>query len=64
MIEMATGNPPFPELKNIYAIMKKIGKLSEPLPIPDELKSLNSRDFLSKCVKINPSDRWSADELL
>lgn len=64
MIEMATGIPPFSDIPNVYAVMKKISSLKEPIPIPDELKSLNSRDFLSKCIKINPIDRWSADELL
>ena len=48
MIEMATGIPPFSDVPNVYAVMKKISSLKEPIPIPDELKSLNSRDFLSK----------------
>jgi mitogen-activated protein kinase kinase kinase len=39
MIEMATGHPPFYEIKNIYAIMVTISKLTEIIPIPDEIKS-------------------------
>lgn len=39
MIEMATGHPPFYEIKNIYTVMVKISKLTETVPIPEELKS-------------------------
>ena len=50
MIEMATGHPPFHEIKNIYTVMVKISKLTEMIPIPEELKSELARDFLKKCL--------------
>lgn len=61
MIEMATGHPPFYEIKNIYAVMVTISKLTSMIPIPEELKSENAKDFLRKCLALNPIDRWDAD---
>ncbi|CAD8166494.1 unnamed protein product [Paramecium pentaurelia] len=64
MIEMATGNPPFYEFKNIYTVMVKISKLTETIPIPEELKSEQARDFLKRCIQLNPEERWEAEDLL
>ncbi|CAD8205401.1 unnamed protein product [Paramecium octaurelia] len=64
MIEMATGQPPFSEVKNIYTIMVKISKLTDMIPIPEELKSDQARDFLKRCLQLNPEDRWEAENLL
>ncbi|CAK57486.1 unnamed protein product (macronuclear) [Paramecium tetraurelia] len=64
MIEMATGHPPFSEVKNIYTVMVKISKLTETFPIPEELKSEQARDFLKRCLQLNPEDRWEAEDLL
>ncbi|CAD8202875.1 unnamed protein product [Paramecium octaurelia] len=64
MIEMATGHPPFSEVKNIYTVMVKISKLTDTFPIPEELKSEQARDFLKRCLQLNPEDRWEAEDLL
>ncbi|CAD8115805.1 unnamed protein product [Paramecium sonneborni] len=64
MIEMATGHPPFYEIKNIYTVMVKISKLTEMIPIPEELKSEHAKDFLRRCLQLNPEDRWEAVDLL
>ncbi|CAD8174569.1 unnamed protein product [Paramecium pentaurelia] len=64
MIEMATGHPPFFEVKNIYTIMVKISKLTEMIPIPEELKSEQAKDFLKRCLQLNPEDRWETEDLL
>lgn len=56
---MATGNPPYKDIKNSLQIMIKIGNATEPPPIPDELKSEDARDFITKCLRINPNERWT-----
>lgn len=64
MIEMATGNPPYSEYKNAITVMVKIGKSKEPPPTPDDIKSSEARDFVSRCLRINPAERWSVEELI
>ncbi|CAD8144008.1 unnamed protein product [Paramecium octaurelia] len=64
IIEMATGQPPYSEYKDAIAIMVKIGKSTKPPPIPDQLQSTEAKDFLSKCLQIDPKKRATADELL
>ncbi|KAM3142588.1 hypothetical protein pb186bvf_005247 [Paramecium bursaria] len=63
IIEMATGNPPYKDIKNSLQIMIKIGNATEPPPIPDELKSEDARDFITKCLRINPNERWTVKQL-
>ncbi|CAD8151694.1 unnamed protein product [Paramecium pentaurelia] len=64
IIEMATGQPPYSEYKDAIAIMVKIGKSTKPPPIPEQLQSPEAKDFLSKCLQIDPKQRATADELL
>ncbi|CAD8149994.1 unnamed protein product [Paramecium pentaurelia] len=64
IIEMATGQPPFSEFKDAIAIMVKIGKSTQPPPIPSQLISVESRNFLSLCLQIDPKQRATVDELL
>ncbi|CAD8058805.1 unnamed protein product [Paramecium sonneborni] len=64
IIEMATGQPPYSEYKDAIAIMVKIGKSTQPPEIPEQLQSFEARDFLSKCLQIDPKKRSTADELL
>lgn len=60
---MATGNPPYKDIKNSLQIMIKIGNATEPPPTPDELKSEDARDFITKCLRINPNERWTVKQL-
>ncbi|CAD8060756.1 unnamed protein product [Paramecium sonneborni] len=64
IIEMATGQPPYYEYKDAIAIMVKIGKSKNPPEIPEQLQSCEARDFLQRCLQIDPKQRSTADELL
>ncbi|KAM7503649.1 hypothetical protein LguiB_002553 [Lonicera macranthoides] len=63
VIEMATGNSPWPNVNDPLSILYTIafsGKIPE---IPDLLSS-QARDFLGKCLIRDPEERWTAKELL
>ncbi|KAK4760119.1 hypothetical protein SAY87_023250 [Trapa incisa] len=61
VLEMLTGKIPYSNLEWMQAIFK-IGR-GEPPPIPDTL-SIDAKDFILKCLQVNPSDRPTAAELL
>ncbi|KAM7270820.1 hypothetical protein ACFE04_030034 [Oxalis oulophora] len=64
MIEMATGGgSPWPEMSNAVAVMYRIA-YSEELPEFPSCLSEEAEDFLSKCLKRNPNERWTANQLL
>ncbi|KAI5671421.1 hypothetical protein M9H77_11785 [Catharanthus roseus] len=67
IIEMATGCSPWPNSNNSTtnpaSLIYKIG-FSETLPqIPDFLSD-QAKDFLKKCLKRDPNERWTAEQLL
>ncbi|MFS7953467.1 putative mitogen-activated protein kinase kinase kinase STE-STE11 family [Helianthus anomalus] len=61
VIEMLTGKPPWPDRG--ADTLRQIGYSNDvpefPTRVPDDL-----HDFLNKCIKRNPSERWSCDQLL
>ncbi|KAJ3700284.1 hypothetical protein LUZ61_003989 [Rhynchospora tenuis] len=61
VLEMLTGNLPYPEIEWTRALFK-IGRGERPL-IPETLSS-DARDFIDKCLQVNPRDRPSATALL
>ncbi|OWM66684.1 hypothetical protein CDL15_Pgr010335 [Punica granatum] len=61
VIEMVTGRPAW-EDKGAYTL-SKIGFSDELPEIPAEL-SAQGRDFLMKCLRRDPKERWSCDQLL
>ncbi|WOL18501.1 mitogen-activated protein kinase kinase kinase 1-like [Canna indica] len=61
VLEMLTRQIPYPNLEWTQALFM-IGRGEQP-PIPDNL-SRDARDFISKCVKVNPNDRPTASQLL
>uniref|UniRef100_A0A0E0K5Q2 mitogen-activated protein kinase kinase kinase n=1 Tax=Oryza punctata TaxID=4537 RepID=A0A0E0K5Q2_ORYPU len=61
VLEMLTGKVPYPDMEWTYALLK-IGRGTPP-EIPATL-SEDARDFIMKCVKVNPNDRPSAAQLL
>ncbi|KAI6704556.1 hypothetical protein NL676_007518 [Syzygium grande] len=63
VIEIATGRPPWTDMADPISAIHRIGFSGETPEIPGFL-SEQCRDFLSKCLRIDPSERWSATELL
>uniref|UniRef100_A0A0E0NLG0 Protein kinase domain-containing protein n=1 Tax=Oryza rufipogon TaxID=4529 RepID=A0A0E0NLG0_ORYRU len=60
VLEMLTGKVPYPDMEWTHALLK-IGR-GIPPEIPATL-SEDARDFIMKCVKVNPNDRPSAAQL-
>lgn len=63
IIEMATGGAPWPSVGNAVAALYRIG-FSEELPWIPSFLSDQARDFLSKCLRRDPEERWTAGQLL
>ncbi|OMP04378.1 hypothetical protein COLO4_09687 [Corchorus olitorius] len=63
IIEMSTGNSPWPELNDPVAALYKIGFSGDVPEIPVNL-SEEGKDFLGKCLKREAKERWTAKELL
>ncbi|KAK7201628.1 protein kinase [Novymonas esmeraldas] len=68
VIEMLTGKPPLSDLPNQFSVMMAIGGSSKaPLNkyIPDgNTWSSEVLDFISQCLRANPSDRPTAADLM
>ncbi|XP_022546479.2 mitogen-activated protein kinase kinase kinase 18 [Brassica napus] len=63
VIEMMTGSSPWPELNDAVAGMYKIGYSGESPEIP-EGTSEKGRDFVMRCLRVDPKQRWTVEELL
>ncbi|KAL5583633.1 hypothetical protein UlMin_016075 [Ulmus minor] len=63
IIEMATGNSPWPEMDDPVAALYRIG-FSDGLPEFPGWLSETAKDFMGKCLVRNPKERWTAIELL
>ncbi|MFS7985804.1 putative mitogen-activated protein kinase kinase kinase STE-STE11 family [Helianthus anomalus] len=61
VLEMLTRQIPYSHLEGMQALFR-IGR-GEPPPIPDTLSS-EARDFILKCLQVNPNDRPTAAQLL
>ncbi|KAK2664240.1 hypothetical protein Ddye_002814 [Dipteronia dyeriana] len=61
VLEMLTRKPPYSHLEGMQALFR-IGK-GEPPPVPSVL-SRDARDFIVKCIQVNPNDRPTAARLL
>jgi serine/threonine protein kinase len=61
ILEMATGSPPFGEME-WYRVLWTVGHGNAP-PIPETL-SENAKNFVMRCLDINPMKRPTATELL
>ncbi|KAJ0267349.1 Mitogen-activated protein kinase kinase kinase 9 [Hirschfeldia incana] len=62
VLEMLTGRIPYCDLENPVQALFRIGRGVLP-DIPDTL-SLDGRDFITKCLKVDPEERPTAAELL
>lgn len=63
VIEMATGSNPWAELNDPVSALYKIGFSTKVPEFPGWL-SEKAKDFLSKCLRRDPKERWTAKELL
>ncbi|XVF27917.1 hypothetical protein REPUB_Repub14bG0150800 [Reevesia pubescens] len=63
VIEMATGRSPWPRFADPVSALYRIGFSCDVPEIPNNI-SKQAKDFLSKCLRRNPVERWSATELL
>lgn len=63
LIEMATGQVPWPELSDPVSALYRIGYSGDVPEIPNFM-SKQAKDFLDKCLKRDPMERCSASELL
>ncbi|KAE8725478.1 myb-like protein A-like [Hibiscus syriacus] len=63
IIEMSTGNSPWPELNDPVSALYKIGFSGDVPEIPRWL-SEEGKDFLGKCLKRDLKERGTAEELL
>ncbi|XP_059661090.1 mitogen-activated protein kinase kinase kinase 18-like [Cornus florida] len=63
VIEMATGGSPWPNVTDPVSVLYRIAFSGELPEFPDDLSD-QAKDFLSKCLKIDPKQRWTAKELL
>ena len=63
IIEMATGKPPFCEYTSQVSALFHIASSKAPPPVPDSL-SPEGRDFLRQCMRREPRERPTAEELL
>ncbi|KAM7250891.1 hypothetical protein ACFE04_022774 [Oxalis oulophora] len=61
VLEMLTSQHPYYPLEGMPALFR-IGR-GKPPDIPDSL-SMDAQDFILKCLKVNPSDRPTAAQLL
>lgn len=65
VIEMVTGQAPWPSWKpkDAAEAMFRIGYGAELPEFPSHLSKLG-RDFLDKCLRKDPKERWTAEQLL
>ncbi|PKA65275.1 Mitogen-activated protein kinase kinase kinase ANP1 [Apostasia shenzhenica] len=63
VLEMVTGKSPWPEIADPVATIHRVG-FSSDVPALPELVSDEAKDFISKCLRRDPSERWTAEELL
>lgn len=64
LVEMATGSPPWAgEVTDPVSALYRIGCTDTVPEVPENL-SEEGQDFLGKCFRRNPSERWTAEQLL
>ncbi|MCD7473365.1 hypothetical protein HAX54_015192 [Datura stramonium] len=63
IIEMATGGSPWTNVTNAASLLYRIA-FSGQSPVIPKLLSLEAKDFLNKCLRRDPKERWTAKELL
>lgn len=62
IIEMIQGFPPWNNFKNPLSVLNHIYKSENPPEIPSNASNV-LRDFLNKCLVMEPKDRWNIFQL-
>ncbi|WOL12657.1 mitogen-activated protein kinase kinase kinase A-like [Canna indica] len=63
VIEMATGRPPWPLVSDAVAALHRIA-FSDDVPEFPSWIADEGKDFLSRCLKRDAGERWTAEQLL
>ena len=63
VIEMFTGQHPWPQLENTWAAMFFIAKTTSGPPLPESASDV-AKDFLRACFVLDPKGRPTASQLL
>ncbi|CAL9189651.1 unnamed protein product [Musa hybrid cultivar] len=63
VIEMATGRPPWPLVSDSLSALHQIAFSTDVPEFPSWI-SEEGRDFLSRCLRRDPLERWTAEQLL
>lgn len=63
IIEMATGTAPWPEETDPVSVLYRVG-FSKDVPETPRFLSEEARNFLEKCLRRDPRERWTVQELL
>lgn len=63
VIEMATGGAPWPKVSDPVSVLFQIACSGE-LPEFPSFLSEQAKDFLDKCLRRSPKERWTASQLL
>lgn len=63
IIEMATGESPWPNISDPMSILYQIA-YSGRTPVVPEYLSHQAKDFVSKCLRRNKQERWTVKQLL
>eukprot|EP00440_Ansanella_granifera_P066269 gb/GFBE01071879.1/.p1 GENE.gb/GFBE01071879.1/~~gb/GFBE01071879.1/.p1 ORF type:complete len:602 (+),score=126.05 gb/GFBE01071879.1/:1-1806(+) len=63
VIEMGTANVPWGKFEHHMAALVKIGLSQETPPLPENVGAA-CQDFISRCVRRDPEERFSATEML
>ncbi|XP_043688492.1 mitogen-activated protein kinase kinase kinase 18-like [Telopea speciosissima] len=63
VIEMATGRPPWLDVADPVSALHRIA-FSSDLPDFPRFLSEEAKDFLGKCLRRDPTERWTVHELL
>ncbi|WOK92563.1 hypothetical protein Cni_G01254 [Canna indica] len=63
VIEMATGQPPWPDVEDPVAALHRIGFAADVPKCPSWL-SEEAKDFVDKCLRRDARERWTAEQLL
>ncbi|KDP20719.1 hypothetical protein JCGZ_21190 [Jatropha curcas] len=64
VVEMATGRAPWTNISDPVSAIYQIGFSDKSMPEIPSFMSKQGKDFISKCLKRDPVERWSASELL